>query len=293
MQKKNNHLIRYLVFLVIIFGFIKLYQTQLVKKSKILYSTENSNNLFIMNADGSEKAILFKTDFKPQWFSWSNDGNEIILNTYDKKEAGVYVINIHDKIIKKNNVSKEADLPCWSKDGKYMAFMIEDKPGITITTKEGKILRTVAGRGINGAYQSWSPKFDQLVFESGRDGNPEIYTINPLNGKELKRLTENELLDEWPSFSKDGLLIAWVRGVEGDKNIWVMNKDGSDQRQVTHSIKIGDGFPSFSPDGSELCFPSLSENEVASIHITNIDGSNIRKVGEGYFPNWSPYLQNI
>jgi TolB protein len=168
--------------------------------------------------------------------------------------------------------------------------MSEDEIGIVISSLDGNVLRTIAGEGINGAYQSWSPKNDQLVFESGRDGNPEIYTINPVTGKELKRLTNNKMLDEWPSFSKDGSLIAWVRGVEGDKNIWVMNKDGSHPRQISQNINIGDGFPSFSPDGSELLFQSSSEEEPASINIINLDGSDLRKIGEGFFPNWSPFL---
>ena len=133
-------------------------------------------------------------------------------------------------------------------------------------------------------------EYDKLVFESGRDGNPEIYTINPVTGKGLKRLTNNKMLDEWPSFSKDGSLIAWVRGVEGDKNIWVMNKDGRYPRQISYDINIGDGFPSFSPDGSELLFQSNSEEEPASINIINLDGSDLRKIGEGFFPNWSPFL---
>jgi len=68
----------------------------------------------------------------------------------------------------------------------------------------GVYLRTIAGEGINGGYQSWSPVGPLLVFESGKDGNPEIYTLNADNGENLTRLTNNEKIDEWPCFSKDG-----------------------------------------------------------------------------------------
>ena len=86
------------------------------------------------------------------------------------------------------------------------------------------------------------------------------------------------------------MYVTFFFGVEDNKNIWVMNEDGSDPRQVTNGVNIGDGFPSFSPDGSELVFQSTSENESTLINIIKIDGSDFRKVGEGFFPNWSPYL---
>ena len=281
-----------IIFLVLIIslGFEMGCQKKIAKTSKILYLAHEKDYLYTMNKDGSGGAILFKTDFEPQWPSWSPDGRKILFNTYNKEYSGIYYFNLEENYLKKVIIPRVSDLPCWSSDGNNIAFMSDDEPGIIISSIKGDILKTIAGQGINGAYQSWSPSSDKLVFESGRDGNPEIYTINPLTGKQLNRLTNNELLDEWPSFSKDGLLIAWVRGVEGNKNIWVMNEDGSDSRQVTNGVNIGDAFPSFSPDGSELVFQSTSENESTLINIIKIDGSDFRKVGEGFFPNWSPYL---
>jgi|TARA_B110000263_G_C15302152_1_gene508549 Tol biopolymer transport system component len=280
----------FFIFSIIFFTIEMGCQKKLVKMSRIVYLPVNKNHLYTMNTDGLGNTMLLETDFEPQWPRWSPDGKEILFNTYDKEYVGVYSLNFIDGSLKKIKISPSAELPCWSSDGRNIAFMSEDEIGIVISSLDGNVLRTIAGKGINGAYQSWSPKNDQLVFESGRDGNPEIYTINPVTGKELKRLTNNKMLDEWPSFSKDGSLIAWVRGVEGDKNIWVMNKDGSHPRQISQNINIGDGFPSFSPDGSELLFQSSSEEEPASINIINLDGSDLRKIGEGFFPNWSPFL---
>jgi Tol biopolymer transport system component len=53
-------------------------------------------------------------------------------------------------------------------------------------------------------YAGWSPDGRQIVFESLRDGNAEIYTVNA-DGTDLRRLTLN---DPFMDLSPAWLLIA-------------------------------------------------------------------------------------
>ena len=156
-------------------------KTPLVKSSRIVYlaGTGEHRDLFIMNEDGSDKKQLTKTEFSPEWPSWSPDGKHIMFVTYDEAYLGLYITDNFGENIRKVSVDAEmTDLPCWSHDSKRIAFMAEGEEGIKIADTEGLILRTVAGKEIRGAYPHWSPVEARLVFESGRDGNPEIYTIN-------------------------------------------------------------------------------------------------------------------
>jgi len=157
-----------------------------------------------------------------------------------------------------------------------------------IINEDGSDKKQLTNTDFSVEWPSWSPSEPLLIFESGKDGNPEIYTINADTGEDLTRLTNNEKLDEWPCFSQDGSMIMWSHGVEGDKDLWVMNADGSNKRQLTQNIAVGDAFSSFLPDGSRVVFTSASEGQHPSICVIYLDGSGLKKIAEGSSANWSP-----
>jgi len=45
----------------------------------------------------------------------------------------------------------------------------------------------------------WSPDGTQIVFQTNRDGNFEIYVMNA-DGSNARRLTDNPAGDYWPSW---------------------------------------------------------------------------------------------
>jgi TolB protein len=264
-----------------------------LKTSKIIYlaASGNRRELFSMDEDGSGKRRLADLAFSVEWPSWSPDGKSIMFVSYDGSTRGLYLIDRGGINLRKVGTGAGfPDTPCWSHDGRKIAYTAEGKEGrsIEIIDIDGANPKAVAGNGIHGGYQSWSPVEPLLVFESGRDGNPEIYTIRADSGENLKRLTDNEQLDEWPCFSRDGSMIAWSHGIERDKDLWVMNADGSHKRRLTQNLAIGDSFPSFSPDGSRVVFVSGDEGHPPSIYVVHLDGSGLKKIAEGSSPNWSP-----
>jgi TolB protein len=259
--------------------------------SKIIYLSRDGEkqNLYIMNADGSGKKQLTDPGFSVQWPTWSPDGKSIVFNSYDEGSFGIYIIDRSGRNVRKLGLDVEMpDIPCWSDDSKKIAFMAERSQGIQIADLDGNIRGSVGGEGVGAAYQRWSPAGTLLAFESGRDGNAEVYTMDAVSGEGLKRLTENDVSDEWPNFSWDGAKIAWARGLEGDMNVWIMNHDGSGQRQLTKDMLAGDGHASFSPDGSRLVFTSWSGKDPA-IYTIKLDGSELKKIAGGSNPCWSPF----
>jgi Tol biopolymer transport system component len=72
----------------------------------------------------------------------------------------------------------------------------------------------------------------RIVFNSYRDGNSEIYAINP-DGSGLERLTDNEADDTCPAWPPDGTRIAFVSSRDGNEEIYVVRADGSDLRLLT------------------------------------------------------------
>lgn len=74
----------------------------------------------------------------------------------------------------------------------------------------------------------------KIAFMSMRDGNAEIYKMNP-DGSNLTNLTENGAIDIEPAVSPDGKKIAFTSNRSGNFEVYTMNAlDGSGQKNRTN-----------------------------------------------------------
>jgi TolB protein len=134
------------------------------------------------------------------------------------------------------------------------------------------------------AYARWSKADNALVFESSRDGNPEIYR-HEIDAGTTTRLTDNGELDEWPSPSPDGNWIAWASGSEEVKDLWIMRSDGTEKRQLSDGVLFGDAFAEWSPDGAEILL-SARDDEGSALFLVNLASGEMRRVTAGSAAAW-------
>ena len=169
----------------------------------------------------------------------------------------------------------------------------------------------VVGLGPTGASAVTPPVVDppvlkdngKIAFASARDGDPEIYTMNP-DGTGVEQLTfngnaEQFLLDFWPDWSPDGTKIVYTSfrpTPEGFPNgdVFIMDADGSNKTRIT-THPAGDLDPAFFPDGRKIVFvreipgpdpfgPPASQE----IWTMNIDGTEETRLTTGTEPAVSP-----
>jgi len=100
----------------------------------------------------------------------------------------------------------------------------------------------------------------KIVFVSDRDGNREIYSMNP-DGSNQKRLTQNVAQDSDPAVSPDGTKIAFTSDRDAQQEIYVMNLDGSNQRRLT-TDPANDRVPSWSPHGTKIAYENTGFGNV-------------------------------
>ena len=134
-----------------------------------------------------------------------------------------------------------------------------------------------------------SPLQGKIVFQSGRNGNLDIYSMNS-DGMDQTQLTHSEARDFEAAWSPNGRKIVFTRTRDDeDLEIYVMDADGGNQRNLTQHPAL-DGSPDWSPDGSQIAFTSERANGL-SIFVMDTDGTNVRQLTEGPFdvvPKWSP-----
>ena len=98
----------------------------------------------------------------------------------------------------------------------------------------------------------------RTVFRSNRDGNWEIYAMDPDGGNQT-RLTNDPGSDLEPVWSPDGTRIAFMSNRDGDYEIYTMKGDGSDVQKLTDNT-ADDQEPAWSPDGRQIAFQSNRAN---------------------------------
>ena len=128
-----------------------------------------------------------------------------------------------------------------------------------------------------------APETAKIVFSSMRDGNFEIYSMNP-DGSEQTNLTQHRANDYAPVWSPTGKQILFISNRGGIPDLYLMDADGTNVRQVFKKL-IGREFPTWSPDGKALAYHRF---HTFSIYTASIDGENEEKLTDGLWPAWSP-----
>lgn len=135
----------------------------------------------------------------------------------------------------------------------------------------------------------------EVVFQSYRDGNWEIYTMDDDGGFNQQRITNHSKSDIHPRFNRGNTLIAFASNRDGDYEIYVMNTDGSNLKQLTNN-STDDVNPTWSFDGTKLAFQAYRDGQ-SEIYTMNSNGTaQTRLTTNGAYegmPSWSPDGQKI
>jgi Tol biopolymer transport system component len=84
----------------------------------------------------------------------------------------------------------------------------------------------------------------------------DLYTV-PIEGGDAVGITSGMAFDSQPSYSPDGVYIAFVSDRGGSENIWIANTDGSDPIQLSMDRQSLFVSPSWTPDGEYVVVTRL------------------------------------
>ena len=132
-----------------------------------------------------------------------------------------------------------------------------------------------------------APTTPKILFTSARDGNYDIYTMNP-DGSEQVNLTQHRAADLDPVWSPSGDQILFVSDRDGVRDLYLMDPDSGKVRRVFKKDAYRDD-PTWSPDGKQIAYTYEEGIGAGSfIYIATLGEQKEELLVKGFFPAWSP-----
>lgn len=247
--------------------------------SRIAFISSNpggTNQVFVMNADGSGRRQVTNTPTAKQEPTWSADGTRI-----------AYVANSFD-------VDGQTDLEIWA------------------INADGTGRQQLTNNSFPDTQPAWSPLGNKIAFVSARTGDNDknIYVMNA-NGSGQTSITPNSPPgcspncyqgdDVNPAWSHNGNKIAYVHGYGtpqnplaggGLPNIWTMNPDGSGKINVSNNPDVSAFEPAWSPNGARIAYTGVATGSSQDIYVMNANGAGQAPIdtnaAKDEDPDWQP-----
>lgn len=178
--------------------------------------------------------------------------------------------------VSRNSMSEDR-YPCWSPDGRRIAF-VSDRGGtanLYVMNADGSGVERLIESDAVCYMPSWqvTPSGERIVF--GMHGeHPEMASI-AADGSDLQILGHGHD----PTLSPDGQWICYTgHPPEGGVTVYVMEHDGNDKRRIVPTAnQVGATFPNWSPNSREVIY-SFPVGDALELFIVGRDGSKLRQL---------------
>jgi Tol biopolymer transport system component len=237
--------------------------------------------------------------------TWSQDGAKIYYVSWVDRDADVFQMNPDGTGQKYITRSPEEDVsphasPTYEDKAKativYQSMSRNSLGVVHIHTMndDGSNKTQLTSSDFDDASPRWAPSGETIVFDTTRDGNLEIYSMQA-DGTQQVNLTNNDDADDsFASWSHDGNEIVFqskpINELANNLEIFIMNADGSQQVQLTNN-ESEDTTPRVSPDGTKILFLSKPDDSY-QIYVIGKDGSSPINISQSSHneisASWSP-----
>jgi TolB protein len=277
---------------------------------------EGDYEVYVMNADGTDKRRLTHDTVESENPAWSPDGTRFVY-TLDDYAGGsdIYLRNADGSGKRRLTRTGNAAGGAWSPDGAHIAIHRNTQGG----SSDLFLLAVpdLAGVGGGGAHRltdlgnlgvmspSWSPDGRLIVCVVDTNPDPKSWELSLYvldvedalltGGSTLPEMRPlpcvGDSLNDWPAWSPTGAQIAFSAVVGGHRDIYVVNVDGTGLQQVTQTPKTDEFAPAWSPDGTHIVFQANPDGQW-DIYRMRADGSDRRQLttdpANDTAPSWAP-----
>ena len=201
----------------------------------LLYSSERKRKwqIYSLNMKSYREAVLFASKGLNLVGGTSTD-NLIAFSSSRDGSSEIYTINIYGKKMKKLTRSFGIDVsPVFSPDGEKIAFVSDrgGSPQIYIMQANGRAVHRITFEGTYNTSPVWAPNGKWIAFVGRKNGKNQIFMVKS-DGNDLMQLTYDGN-NEGPSFSPDGLFLAFDSDRDNGRGLYLMRANGDNQKRVT------------------------------------------------------------
>ena len=141
------------------------------------------------------------------------------------------------------------------------------------------------------AVSAKAPTTPKILFTSSRDGNSDIYMMNP-DGSEQVNLTQHPASDISAAWSPTGDKILFVSDRRGTRvrDLYLMDPDGSNVRRVfKRKAKGRRASPAWSTDGKQFAYSYTDwDRGEFGLYLGTFGEEDAESLPYGNSPEWSP-----
>jgi Tol biopolymer transport system component len=236
-------------------------------------------------------------------FAWSPDGTKIVYSGYDVynyywSQNDLYLYDVKSGGTRRLTHGQRAYSPVFTPDGKAIIFArqrvnhdADRSPDIAqydLETRQISVLKEFPDETFVD-FLALSPDGKTLALSIWkRPGFSDIY-IMPVEGGELRALTQDKAEDFHPSWSPDGQYVLFDSWREPMINIYAIKVTDGTAYKITNVISAAFD-PEVSPDGQQLAFTSYG-SQGFSIQLMAYDPSAWKSItlSQEQIPAWEGY----
>ncbi len=241
---------------------------------RIVYmtNTNGSDDLSIMNQDGSNQRILTSDPHEDQAPSVSPDGKYVVFTSLRGGFPSLWRMDLDGGNLKQLTDGQEDYGPNVAPDGQWILFSSWRSGRQTlwrISIDGGQPVQLTDKFTWNGRFSPDGKLIACFFNEEQPNTSPHLMILPAAGGEPIKifDVRPTRIREVAPGWTPDGRSVAYVDSRSGTYNLWIQSLDGGTPKQLTNFSDNGVHSFAFSPDGKVLAFSrGTTRSDVVLIH---------------------------